>query len=252
MPTRARGSLQSISPAVLALLVACASESQPAAKQADSDSTRLAPSATTSAAPTTAVAAEAREVCDSIRGRWKTAPHTQVEMRDTVANPINRNSVDQGTADESLPPTPACAVEALADSGVDADAAPYVSTPGWAEIWIISADGPDSQMLTYQRGMVRCQVESEWGSPDDADSTAAAQKSFRERSTCWKHNRPVVPADTGHPALPSISISAAFWRRIGPHEAADQIEPSREEFEAAGLRGFTSSRTGGERQSRRK
>jgi hypothetical protein len=143
---------------------------------------------------------DARDVCDTILARWRQIHFAVAELRDSVANPSNRSSVEQDKPEEQLPPTPACLVIARTDSGLDDDLrTPYWPAPGWVPLLMFSADGPDGRMLNYQRGMVRCQVEDSFDGGDDADTTVVPLKWFAQRTTCWRHNRPLTATDTGRP-----------------------------------------------------
>ena len=77
---------------------------------------------------------------------------------------------------------------------------PYWSPPpGWAPLWIFSADGPDGGMMTYQRDMVRCEVENRLDGGDDSDTTYVPLPWRAQITVCWRHNRRVIPSDTGPP-----------------------------------------------------
>jgi hypothetical protein len=141
----------------------------------------------------------ARSVCDTVAARWRSVRQARVETRDSTANPINRNSIQQGLPDETLPQTPACVVAVEIDSGTTTSLPSYWPAAQWAELWIISADGPGSQLQTFQRGLVRCQMSSESDAGDPADSVAVASPWFTETTVCWQHPRPLVVSDTGHP-----------------------------------------------------
>jgi hypothetical protein len=179
---------------VLVLLSACTDSSPPAAVP---DSTASAALAHASSLP--GVAGEARNVCDSVAQKWRAIPAALVEIRDTVAQPVNRNSIDQSLPDEQLAATPACVVLARADSGLPEGAKDPYWPADWAALWIISADGPGGSMLTYQRGLVRCQVHDQWDAGDDSDSTYVPSRWQEQTTLCWRHNRLLMPSDTGHP-----------------------------------------------------
>jgi hypothetical protein len=124
---------------------------------------------------------------------------------DTTAVPVNANSVDQSQPVESLPPTPACMVSAETDSTAGLEP----SSPtggGWVELWYLGADGPGMQSRVFQRGMVRCEVQVQTEVSDDSDTTSAVLPFFAEVVICWRHNRLLVPTDTGQP--PSIAGKA--------------------------------------------
>jgi len=182
---------------VSALLAAAAAfacgHDRPAAER---PSTSTAPSA----------APEARAVCDSIAALWRTVAQTTVAIHDTIVEPVDRNAVDQARRDEIHPPRPACAVDVnndslmkRADSAAQPDHERFFVAPGWTELWMFEADGPDGSSQTFQRGLVRCQRHQEWDGGDDADSTYVPDPFYREHARCWRHDRPIIPSDTAHP-----------------------------------------------------
>ena len=117
-----------------------------------------------------------------------------------MATPVNRDVTQLIRTDEKLSPTPACVIIARNDSGLSDHAhTPYWPAVGWTEIWAFSSEGPDGQMVTYQRGLVRCEVADSWEGGDESDRTAVPAKWFGQQTTCWRHNRRLVPTDTAHP-----------------------------------------------------
>src|SRR5438270_10421904 len=102
---------------LLALAAAC--ERQAARPSADSQ--RVTNSATPAPAAAQAgmhAAAEAAQVCDSVAQRWREVSFSHVELRDTIANPVNVDASHPNRPDEVVAPTAACLVVARADSGV--------------------------------------------------------------------------------------------------------------------------------------
>jgi hypothetical protein len=148
------------------------------------------------AAGLSSVAAEPMQVCETVAQRWRRVAFSTVELRDTVASPRNHDQQHPERPDEVLPPTPACLVTARADSAIPDRRALYWPAPDWAAILSMSADGPDGNMMTYQRGIVRCEVSNSWDGEDDADTTKVPLKWYAQRTTCWRHNRTLIPADT--------------------------------------------------------
>ena len=72
----------------------------------------------------------------------------------------------------------------------------FWSSPTWALLPRIAADGHSGSVRTFQRGRVRCQVSEEWDGGDDADTTYVPDPFYRESTLCWEHSRELVPADT--------------------------------------------------------
>lgn len=138
-------------------------------------------------------ATEPTAVCETLARLWRNIAYTTVAVRDTTAEPME---YDNGQI-QSLPSTSACIMIARADSGIDKGRdAPFWPAPDWLELPNLVADGPDGSTRTYQRDMLRCMVESNWDGEDDSDSTYVPLKWYEQRTTCWRHNRAIVPADT--------------------------------------------------------
>jgi hypothetical protein len=198
--------VHSLNPLVLLLAFAVACQREATRQTADSPRAReLAPQATSvsdsgthrTSPSLSPVAVDARAACDSIAKRWRAVSFAHVDVRDTVANPINRDALHPNLPDEELPPVAACLVAARADSGLvkGSDLLDW-KVPGWTPILSMSADGPDGSSLTYQRLLVRCHVSNSWDGDDDSDSTYVPQKWVEQRTTCWHHNRALIGADT--------------------------------------------------------
>src|SRR5256885_10749955 len=99
--------LLNVTPIALAVLVACQGEAR---RRTDSLRSRNpAPAAiATSQVPKQATAhrsslpLEAAAVCDTVAQRWRGVPSSTVEVRDTVANPLNRDLQHRQQPDELL------------------------------------------------------------------------------------------------------------------------------------------------------
>lgn len=194
----------------LVLVVACRPHDARQHAPSSTDSARLQSMATHAAdtsqpvtqapASLSPMTADAKQVCDSVAQRWREVSFSHVELRDTVADPVNHDGFHPERPDEVVPPTAACLVVARADSGIDHTPRPlYWPASAWVALLYTGADGPDGSSMTYQRGLIRCQVSDSWDGEDDSDSTYVPQKWFEQRTTCWRHNRALVPADTGQP-----------------------------------------------------
>lgn len=192
---------------LLALTAAC----QRQAARPSADSQRLPNPATPAvatvepvqqtAAPLSSILNEPRQVCDSVAHGWRDVPFSHVELRDTVANPVNQDAAHPNRPEEVVAPRAACLVVVRADSGIDHTPRPlYWPAIDWVPILFFAADGPDGSVMTYQRGLTRCQVSNQWDGEDDSDTTYVPQKWFEQRTTCWQHNRPLTPADTAQPS----------------------------------------------------
>jgi hypothetical protein len=193
-----------VSPLLIILAVAIACQREAARASTDSPRGRsVAPLESRPVKQPTALSAvslDARQVCASVAQRWREVPFSHIEIRDTIANPVNRDALHPNLPDEVVPPTAACLVTARADSGIEHAPRPlYWRSSDWAEILTMSGDGPGASSMSYQRGLVRCFVMQSWDSDDDSDSTYVPQKWFEEQTTCWRHSRALVPSDTAQP-----------------------------------------------------
>lgn len=63
---------------------------------------------------------------------------------------------------------------------------------------ILSADGADGFVLTFQRERTRCQLRTQWDGGEMDDSTYVPDPYCLEQIACWRHGRELVPVDTPH------------------------------------------------------
>ena len=139
--------------------------------------------------------AEVRAVCDSVVERWRAIPRAVVESADTT----NVARETDYAADPHLSYA-ACVVTGRRDEGLDSTMQHLRFWPasGWTSVWRLDADGPDGNVATYQRGMVRCEVWERWDGGDDGDSTYVPSPFYGEQTTCWRHRYRVLVTDTLH------------------------------------------------------
>jgi hypothetical protein len=157
--------------------------------------------ATTPPAPASAARAESppppaevRAVCDSVVARWRAIPDASVASIDTVTE---ARDVDGGNDPRQYP---ACVVRARREAGLDStmDRLRFWPAASWTPVWRLDADGPDGNVRTYQRALVRCEVWEQQDGGDDGDSTYVPSPFFGEVTTCWRHRFPVRVTDTLH------------------------------------------------------
>lgn len=190
---------------VLALTAACRHQAERPTADSQRSPNELTRTSATAQTPKlggapSPVSAEARLACASVAESWHAVAFSHLELRDTVANPVNRDASHPGRPDELGAPTPACLVLAHADSGIDhIGRPPYWPAADWVPILVFSADGPDGNAMTYQRGRTRCEVHNQWDGEDDSDSTYVPQKWFEQRTICWQHDRLLILSDTAQP-----------------------------------------------------
>ena len=84
-----------------------------------------------------------------------------------------------------------------ADAVQDAVPALVASTrPHWVGLRRYVADGPDGNLVGYQRSVVRCTVASSWDGGDDSDSTYVPEDWFKEETSCWLDPGGIAVTDT--------------------------------------------------------
>lgn len=148
-----------------------------------------------------AVSPDVQAACDSAFARWGEVAGAELEHGDTMLYAgdliadMSGDSVLDSILREGLP---ACHVAGTSPTGLDSagQARLYWPAAGWANLWRLTADGPDGTVQTFQRGPVRCQVSGEWDGGDDSDTTYVPSPFFRERTICWGQARPLLPSDT--------------------------------------------------------
>jgi hypothetical protein len=141
--------------------------------------------------------AEIRAVCDSVVARWRAIPDASVASIDTVTE---ARDVDGGNDAQRYP---ACVVRARREAGLDSTMYRrrfWPADASWTPVWRLDADGPDGNVRTYQRALVRCEVWEQQDGGDDGDSTYVPSPFFGEVTTCWRHRFPVRVTDTLHAA----------------------------------------------------
>ena len=146
------------------------------------------------------VPAEVQTVCTAVARFWSQRG-AQVRAADSVlVPPLGDTSVA------------ACVVQAtqahggrlqMGGSAAGGDAGPEAvpalvasTTPHWVSLLPYSADGPDGNLVGYQRRAVRCTVASSWDGGDDSDSTYVPEDWFKEETSCWLEPRGIAMTDT--------------------------------------------------------
>ncbi len=180
-----------------AVMTACrdAPAPVPAASRAASPQVTPQPAPTVAKSSTRVVPPDARAQCDTVAAVWRRIGNAKLTTGDTTVTPIHRTPQTQWGKDEVLPPVAACVVVAYVDSLTSGDAKLKWEERGWTALWMLSADGPDGGMMTYQAGTVRCEVHETMDGGDDSDSTYVPSPFYEQTSICWRH-RPITVADT--------------------------------------------------------
>jgi hypothetical protein len=138
------------------------------------------------------VPAEVRAVCTAVATFWGHRG-AQVRAADSLlVPPLGDTSVA------------ACVVQATQPhgrrsktGGQDTVPALVASTkPTWVSLLSYSADGPDGNLVGYQRSAVRCTVASSWDGGDDSDSTYVPEDWFKEETSCWLKPGGIAVTDT--------------------------------------------------------
>jgi hypothetical protein len=146
------------------------------------------------------VPAEVQAVCTAVATFWDHRG-AQVRAADSLLVPPLRDTsvaacVVQATqAHERRSKTGGSA--AGKDAGQDTVPALVASTkPTWVSLLPYNADGPDGNLVGYQRSAVRCTVASSWDGGDDSDSTYVPEDWFKEETSCWLEPGGIAVRDT--------------------------------------------------------
>lgn len=139
--------------------------------------------------------AEVYAVCDSVAAVWRSIPRSEVKRADSLV--VAREVDDLRDRKRSYP---SCTVDASRAEGLDSTMQRRRFWParGWTDIWRLDADGPDGNVVTYGRGLLRCEVWEQWDGGDDGDSTYVPSSYYGETTVCWRHRMPIGVLDTLH------------------------------------------------------
>ena len=146
------------------------------------------------------VPAEVQAVCTAVATFWGQRG-AQVRSADSLlVPPLGDSSVAACVVQATKPHRRGSTTGGPAagnDAGQDTVPALVASTkPRWVSLLPYSADGPDGNLVGYQRDAVRCTVANSWDGGDDSDSTYVPEDWFKEETSCWLQPGGIAVTDT--------------------------------------------------------
>jgi hypothetical protein len=141
------------------------------------------------------------DACAEVAASWRRTPMIALhQVSDTVLLPevdIENSDVHacHVVAQDSLAFAKSDSVRLERDGPAKSAYWRMFARAGWVPLhW--SADGPDGSLMTFQRGVVRCQLQEQWDGGDDSDSTYVPSPFYRQTTSCWSHPAGIAKSDT--------------------------------------------------------